>query len=639
MARQRMKKWTSLLMIWSTIAGSVTLKEPVHAEEGSSRMQQYVEAMHPGWNLGNTFEALGDETAWGNPATTQKLVQAIADQGYRSIRIPITWNHRMGGAPDYTIDEKFVKRVKEVVDWALDAELYVMINLHHDSNWIGKMESDHDAVLLKFEAAWKQISDAFKDYPDKLMFESVNEPRFSENWSQDSPIYFDMLAELNDTFYGIVRKSGGNNTNRPLVLSTLTASPTQARLDELSKTIKKLDDPNVIATIHYYGYYPFSVNLGGSVSFDEAARKDLEQAFDRAYDTFVAQGIPVIVGEFGLLGFDKSVETIERGEVLKYLEYLTYYGQQNKFALMLWDNGQHFDRNALAWRNPDFYEAMNLGLHSRSSNAESDTVFVRRGEEGEDAAIRLNLNGNSLVEIRDGDRVLTAGADYALEGDRLTLQADLMKSLLKGGLGENAVLTCVFSAGADWKLHIVQYERPKLSSARGIRSSFDIPAQFNGDRLATMEAAYAAGGNAGPDEWTAYKEFGRSFKPNEEGTLIALTKEFFDQVRDGEVLLKLHYWSGEVVDYRLTIEGNNVSGVAAEEEIPAEASPVTDDAGSAPDASSKPASDPIQSEDTGKDEEPNAKAALVYIAGGIVAAAVAMAIAEAVRWWRRGQSR
>lgn len=639
MKRHGVKRWTAMLILWSAIAGIVTMGKPADAEEAPSKMQQYVEAMQPGWNLGNTFEALGEETAWGNPATTRELIQAIAGQGYRSIRIPITWNHRMGNAPDYKIDEKFLKRIMEVVDWALDADLYVMINLHHDSNWIGKMEQDQGGVLGKYEAAWKQIAAAFTDYPDKLMFESVNEPRFSEEWGKDSPAYFEMLAKLNESFYGIVRGSGGKNGHRPLVLSTLTASPTQARLDELNRTIAKLDDPNLIATIHYYGFYPFSVNLGGTVSFDDAARNDLEQAFDRAYDTFVAKGIPVIVGEFGLLGFDKYVETIEHGEALKYLEYLTYYGQRNKFALMLWDNGQHFDRNAFAWKNPDFFEVMSKGLHGRSSNAEADSIYVRRGEENRDATIRLSLNGNSLSEIREGDRVLAAGSDYTLDGDLLTLRGELIKSLAKGDLGVNAELTCKFSAGADWKLRLIRFDTPKLNGAKGGRSSFNIPAQFNGDRLATMEATYASGGNAGPDGWTPYKEFGKSFKPNEEGTLVTLTKDFFDQVQDGEVLLKLHFWSGEVVDYRLAVEGNNVAGTADEEEATA-VSPGSDDTDSSAPSSASPESDSTREEDqsdAGNDPGTNGHTFLNYVAGGIVAMGVVMAIAEALRRRRRSR--
>src|SRR5690625_614645 len=99
-------------------------------------IQSYVNDMQPGWNLGNTFDAVGtDETAWGNPRVTKDLIDHIADQGFKSIRIPITFDQRMSGAPDYTVDADFLERVEQAVQWSLDADMYVMINIHHDS-WV-----------------------------------------------------------------------------------------------------------------------------------------------------------------------------------------------------------------------------------------------------------------------------------------------------------------------------------------------------------------------------------------------------------------------------------------------------------------------------------------------------------------------
>jgi len=180
--RQRIGK----IIFSSTLAFILTFTlflaaDPVKAEgKGEvSAMQTYVEAMQPGWNLGNTFDATGGETSWGNPSTTKEMIEQIAASGYKSIRIPITWKHRMSA--DYTIEPAFLTRIQEVVDWSLDSGLYVMINLHHDTSWIMKMETEHDVVMDRFNAAWVQISAYFKDYPNKLMFESINEPRFSED--------------------------------------------------------------------------------------------------------------------------------------------------------------------------------------------------------------------------------------------------------------------------------------------------------------------------------------------------------------------------------------------------------------------------------------------------------------------------
>src|SRR5690625_3632979 len=183
-------------------------------------IQEYVNDMQPGWNLGNTFDAVGeDETAWGNPRVTKEFIEQIAAQGYKSIRIPVTFDQRMEGGPDYTIDADFLDRVEQAVEWSLEADMYVMINIHHDSwVWLEEgMHENHDESLARYNAIWTQLSEHFKDYSHKLMFESINEPRFSGS-GEDQNEY---LYELNTSFYEIVRGSGGNNDVRPLVLPTL----------------------------------------------------------------------------------------------------------------------------------------------------------------------------------------------------------------------------------------------------------------------------------------------------------------------------------------------------------------------------------------------------------------------------------
>lgn len=117
------------------------------------------------------------------------------------------------------------------------------------------MEEKHDETLARYNAAWTQIADRFKDKSDKLMFESINEPRFTDGGSTDEAKMEQMLTELNNSFYQIVRKSGGKNDLRPLVLPSLESSPTQTRMDHLYKTITALNDPNIIATVHFYGFY------------------------------------------------------------------------------------------------------------------------------------------------------------------------------------------------------------------------------------------------------------------------------------------------------------------------------------------------------------------------------------------------
>ncbi len=556
-------KATSLFLVTLFVlatAAPLTVKA-----DTKTKMQEYVEAMQPGWNLGNSFDATGDETSWGNPKTTKELIDAIAAQGFKSIRIPVTWGHRMD--KNNVIKPEFLARVKEVVDWSLDAGMYVMLNMHHDAGeWIINMGTNHDIVLAKFNAAWTQIADYFKDYPDKLMFEAINEPRFDEDWNKNKDEYFEYLHELNLSFYNIVRSSGGKNKTRPLVLSSLTSSPAVIRLRELKKTITELDDDNIIATVHYYGYWPFSVNIAGTTTFDDQTRADIESTFDRVYNMFVKEGIPVVIGEYGLLGFDNDIGAIEYGEVLKYFEYLTWYARQKGMTHMLWDNGQHFDRTNLVWRDKAKHDIIMQSLKGRSSTAASDLVFIKKGMELKDVEVPLNLNGNNFKGLRLGDEALSEGQDYSLIDEKLVIKKELLERVLTDQCGVNGTLYCMFSAGPDWKIDIIQYDTPFMKSVKRTTDSFMIPTQFNGDRLKTMEAVYVKGGIAGPQNWTSFKEFSVAFRPQYGMNTIHLTKDFFKEVRDAEVRLKFHFWSGEIVEYTISKSGSWVTGTSSQEE-------------------------------------------------------------------------
>ena len=558
---------TTLLL---SLSSSVVAAAPQNTEETKtapkSNIQSVVNAMQPGWNLGNTLDATGvDETTWGNPRVTQQLIKQIAKQGFKSIRIPITWDQHIGAAPDYTIDPAYLNRVEEVVRWALDSNLYVMINMHHDSwLWVSSMEKNHDSVLARYKASWTQISNRFKSYPDKLIFESINEPRFSEGGTVDEAKMVQMVEELNVSFHQIVRQSGGHNDVRPLVLPTLFTSPAQARMDELYQTITQLNDPNLIATVHYYGFWPFSVNIAGYTTFEKDTKNDIIQMFDNVYNTFVAKGIPVIVGEYGLLGFDRNTGVIEQGEKLKFFEFLSQYLESKQITSMLWDNGQHFNRTSFKWSDPELYQVLMASLKGRSSNADSDLIYLTKGVRIQDTKVHLNLNGNKLTNLRVKDgKVLHKGKDYELNDEVLTLKANLLSELTSSGkLGVNSVVTAEFNKGTDWNFKVIVSDTPTLSDATGTTASFAVPTAFNGDQLATMEAVYTTGVNAGPQNWTSFKEFGYTFEPSYNTNEIKLLPNFFNEVQDGEVILKFHFWSGKVVTYSLTKSGTSLVGKA-----------------------------------------------------------------------------
>ncbi|GAK41213.1 cellulase [Paenibacillus sp. TCA20] len=536
--------------------------EPV----AKNKLQAYVDDMQPGWNLGNSLDAVGaDETAWGNPKITKELIEEIADQGYKSIRIPVTWDSHIGEAPNYTIEPAYLERVEQVVDWALDEDLYVMVNVHHDSwLWISHMETKHDEVLARYNAIWTQVADHFKDHSNKLMFESVNEPRFSDGGTTDEEKMFDMLKELNLSFHSILRESGGKNAERPLVLSTLEASPTQERMDELYATITELNDPNIIATVHYYGFWPFSVNIAGYTHFEKDTKNDIIQTFDNVHNTFVAKGIPVILGEYGLLGFDQSTAVIEQGEKLKFFEFLTHYLNEKDVTHMLWDNGQHMNRTTYEWSDLDFFNMMKESWKGRSATAETDLIFVEKDADVKDANIQLELNGNKLTKLSVDGKNLKKFKDYVVSEDVLTIKASKLEELTASGeYGVNSVITAEFNKGADWKFRVITNSTPVLQDAEGTTEFFAIPVSFNGDLLATMEAKYTDGTVAGPQNWTSFKEFEYTFSPSYDKGEIVLKPNFFNETKDGEVVLTFHFWSGEVITYTITKNGTSVTGSAS----------------------------------------------------------------------------
>jgi endoglucanase len=543
----------------SVVTGAGLSPSPAPTSRGHA--MRVVAAMQPGWNLGNTFDAIGaDETAWGNPRVTQEQLRFVRSQGFNSIRIPVTWSGRFGSAPGYTVDAAWLARVQQVVDWALADGFYVMINMHHDSwEWINKLPTDRANVLAQYTALWKQLAATFRNHPPKLVFESVNEPQFAGTSGDEQNRQ--ELNDLNVAFVHTVRAAGGWNANRLLVLPTSN----QSQLDGLTATFDQLNDPNLAATIHFYGFWPFSVNIAGYTRYNAAVEQDMVDLFDRARSTFVAKGIPVIIGEYALLSYDYTRPgIIERGEVLKFLEAVGYQARTRNLTTMLWDAGSFMNRPELTWRDPGLFAQIKSSWTTRSGTASADRVYVPRTGSVAAQSLTLNLNGTSLRTLRHGGRSLTPGTDYTVSGSTLTLTAAALTRLLgQRDVGVRATLQARFSKGVPWQIDIVSYDPPVLSDATGTTSSFTVPTQFRGDQLATMEAKYEDGSNAGPANWTSFKEFWSSFRPDYSANTVTLTSDFFNEVDSGRrVTLTFHFWSGTTLTYHVTRSDSAVTGSA-----------------------------------------------------------------------------
>jgi aryl-phospho-beta-D-glucosidase BglC (GH1 family) len=520
-----------------------------------------VDAMEPGFNLGNNLDAIGpDETAWGFPRITPEFLESIRDYGFNSVRIPVTWGGHQGPAPDYTVDTAWMDRVEEVVNYALDEDLYVLLDVHHDSGWIADMPTKHDEVRAQYDALWAQIAERFKDYPRSVLFESINEPVFN---GVDEATANELLDELNREFHRIVRGTGGGNADRVLVMPTLLTNAGQQHLDALKSTFDELGDSNVAATIHYYGFWPFSVNIAGFTTFDERVVEDITGAFDRTHDTFTANGIPVIIGEWSLLGYAAGGK-VQQGETLKFLEFAYHYAQERDLTVMLWDCAPHYNRWDHTWDDQELWEMFETSWTSRSGTASSDTVFVERADAIGDATLTLNLNGLKFKGLREGNKRLVKGRDYTVSGDQLTIKAATLQRIVgTDGYGNQGDLRAVFSDGMPWRISIVAYDDPSAADATGTADAFAIPTQFRGDQVKTMESVYEDGTPVGPANWTRYQEYGYAYQPEYSRGEITLLPRYFENVEDDRpVTLTFHFWSGATISYQVVKSGDTVTGTA-----------------------------------------------------------------------------
>lgn len=330
--------------------------------------------MHIGWNLGNTLDSfapdkgLAAETAWFNPPVTRQVLQAVADAGFDVIRIPVTWSGHFGAAPGYKLEEAWLERVEQVIRWAMELDVYVILDMHHDGSampsphaWLVPDAAHIEGVLPVFTALWKQLAERFGAYGDKLIFEDMNEPHCGSDWV-GNPERYQAVNRLNDAFVRTVRASGGINQTRKLLLPTYAASPKQAAIDALVLP----EDPCLLASVHAYIPTEFcfparEVNWAAprtqwGTPADHAQLTDL---FDRLAKRFPEQGIPLLLGEFA------AVSKPDDAQRLAWAEYYVREAARRGIRCLWWDDtsGREecmglLDRNTCQWRYPELVQTL-----------------------------------------------------------------------------------------------------------------------------------------------------------------------------------------------------------------------------------------------------------------------------------------
>jgi len=369
-------KFENFLFIFGCVGSSLALTT-----------KEVIKDMGLGWNLGNTLEACGDwingsttkqyETAWGNPETTEAMVKGVKSYGFKSVRIPVAWSNLMSS--DYTISPLLLKRVEEVVNYVVKNDMYAIMNIHWDGGWFEKFSTSEQEAFTKYKKVWEQLTDYFKSFDEHLIFESLNEEgcwdsiwnRYSK--SGDKAKAYGLLNTINQNFVDIVRNSGGNNTNRHLLLAGY-CTDIDLTVDEAYVVPK---DDRVMVSVHYYTPSTFTL-LEEDADWGKAAPtwgtddevNYLINDFNKLKTRFVDKGIPVIIGEYGTTAKNKDTESIH-----KYLMTCAEYALNLDMCPVVWDAGQYFDRNSLTFKDSEIgelYKSLSGKVNETNGNSNSN---------------------------------------------------------------------------------------------------------------------------------------------------------------------------------------------------------------------------------------------------------------------------
>ena len=316
---------------------------------------EVVSGIRIGWNLGNTLDASGGETSWGNPKTTKANFDALKSAGFNAVRIPVSWSQSAKKSNNYTISDSFMSRVKEVVGYAVSNDMYIILNTHHDESIFMFLNKDMDESKKALERVWQQIAEAFRDYDDKLIFEGLNEPRTrgsSAEWNGGTPEERNNLNTLNQLFVDTVRFSSGNNAGRVLMVPTYAASVEPAAMSGLTIPTDPGNEKNkIVVSLHSYSPYLFALapsKDGGTANWSVNSSSDkagISGWLDRANTLFVSKGTPVIVGEMGAV--DRNNEDARA----EWAEYYVSYAKKYGIPCFLWDNGSFSDGEVFGFLN------------------------------------------------------------------------------------------------------------------------------------------------------------------------------------------------------------------------------------------------------------------------------------------------
>jgi endoglucanase len=358
----------------------------------------------PGWNVGNSLEAIPNETAWGNPRISQRLIDSVKATGFKTIRIPVAWSNSMD-TTTYTINPALMARVEEVVNYVLQDDMYAIINLHWDNGWMQPTYGKQAYVNNRLAVMWRQIALHFRDYNDHLLFAGTNEVMVTGNYGTPTKEYYTVQNSYNQTFVTTVRSTGGCNHYRHLLVQGFNTNIDYTYNFFTAPT--DVIENRLMVEVHYYDPYNFTLNAGSSITqwgmYATDSKKTETWAneawadgqFQKMKSKFIDKGYGVILGEYGVssrMNLGSPALNAEFAEYRRYyMEYITGSLYRHGLVPIVWDNGYTgnnsmglFDRATGAPVHTDIIKAMidavnaNTAVEKPSINSKPGTLFLKQ---------------------------------------------------------------------------------------------------------------------------------------------------------------------------------------------------------------------------------------------------------------------
>lgn len=308
--------------------------------------------IYAGWNLGNSLESTGGENAWGNPTVTQALIDSVKAAGFNAVRIPCAWDSHLETGSECKIKAAWLARVKEVVDYCYNNNMYVILNIHWDGGWLenNPTYSKQSLVNSKQRALWEQIATTFKDYDEHLLFAGTNEVHL--NYNAPSAENIAVQQSYLQTFVTAVRSTGGKNYYRNLIVQSYNTN-----IDYAKTYLTIPTDPSkgrIMVEVHDYDPWDFCGQEEGGIALWGApftqygtisswGQEDyLKGQFAKMKSTFVDKGYPVILGEYGAVrrsSLTGDALTNHLNSRAYFLQYITTQAKNYGLVPFYWDNG------------------------------------------------------------------------------------------------------------------------------------------------------------------------------------------------------------------------------------------------------------------------------------------------------------